>query len=188
MDTYCQIIDASNYTFQQKEEWRYKARIQGLHYTTCTEQIKQKPHLHGHAALHMSNIICQQSLLMFLLYTQLLQKEYKCIKCAKHHASKNCLNGNGLDKPIFKECKGALTHQIIKFQCTGEKIIQQNISVSRINDSIQINHGTSNKISNQEWISSKHIKQINSITKYTDTRLIQLLLQQVKPVDALISS
>ncbi|KAF7382996.1 hypothetical protein HZH66_013398 [Vespula vulgaris] len=174
MDTYCQIIDASNYTFQQKEEWRYKARIQGLHYTTCTEQIKQKPHLHRHAALHMSNIICQQSLLMFSLYTQLLQKEYKCIKCAKQHASKYCLNGNGLDKPIFKECKGALTRQIIK--------------VAKINDSIQINHGTSNKISNQEWISSKHIKQINSITRYTDTRLIQLLLQQVKPIDALISS
>ncbi|KAL2723612.1 hypothetical protein V1477_019463 [Vespula maculifrons] len=51
-------------------EWRYKARIQGLHYTACTEQIKQKLHLHEHIALHVSNVICQQFLLMFSVELQ----------------------------------------------------------------------------------------------------------------------
>ncbi|KAL2723611.1 hypothetical protein V1477_019462 [Vespula maculifrons] len=39
------------------------------------------------------------------LYIQLLQKEYKCIKCIKQHAFKNCPSRNRLDKPIYRECK-----------------------------------------------------------------------------------
>ncbi|KAF7397968.1 hypothetical protein HZH68_009190 [Vespula germanica] len=58
MNTYRQIIrtlktrNANNYTFQLKEERRYKAKIKGLHYTTSTTQIKQELHLHGHTALY----------------------------------------------------------------------------------------------------------------------------------------
>lgn len=53
INTYRQIIrtlktrNANNYTFQLKEERRYKAKIKGLHYTTSTIQIKQELHLHS---------------------------------------------------------------------------------------------------------------------------------------------